>query len=244
MSPAGGSFCYTMCMKKRAALIVIACVLVSGALYASVFRTTQTARKASTTPSNTVGTSAPSEAAGSTTELLIGKATAPITIIEYGDYKCPKCNELHQKAGKDIRREWVDTGKAKIIYRPYPLFGEDSGLALYASYCAAEQGKFTAYHDKMFSYMWGNYLSKGDTDATVRKLFSPEKLGELASEAGLDASALTNCTGGRTHAAAYNTAVDKAAGDSVQGTPTLIIGGQKVVGPQPYNVYKALLEVQ
>ncbi|QQS18119.1 thioredoxin domain-containing protein [Candidatus Saccharibacteria bacterium] len=55
------------------------------------------------------------------TELVIGKASAPITIVEYGDYKCPKCNELHEKAGKDIRRDWVDTGKAKIIYRPFPL---------------------------------------------------------------------------------------------------------------------------
>ncbi|QQS19228.1 thioredoxin domain-containing protein [Candidatus Saccharibacteria bacterium] len=60
----------------------------------------------------------------------------------------------------------------------------------------------------------------------------------------MDATSFTTCAGGRTHADAYNTAVDKAAGDSVQGTPTIIIGGQKVVGPQPYNIYKALLEVQ
>lgn len=178
------------------------------------------------------------------TELVIGKTDAPITIIEYGDYKCPKCNDFHQKAGKDIRRDWVDSGKAKIVYRPFPLFGEDSGLALYASFCAAEQGKFTAYHDKMFSYMWDNYFSKGDFDATTQKLFSPEKLGELAGEVGLDRGTFTACAAGRSHADAYNAAVDKAAGDSVQGTPTLIIGGQKIIGPQPYNVYKALLQVQ
>lgn len=178
------------------------------------------------------------------TELVIGKTDAPITIIEYGDYKCPKCNDFHQKAGKDIRRDWVDSGKAKIVYRPFPLFGEDSGLALYASFCATEQGKFAAYHDKMFSFMWDNYFSKGNFDATTQKLFSPEKLGELASEAGLDKTTFTTCAAGRSHADAYNTAVDKAARDSVQGTPTLIIGGQKIIGPQPYNVYKALLQVQ
>lgn len=177
-------------------------------------------------------------------ELVIGSSAAPITIVEYGDYKCPKCNEFHEKAGKDIRREWVDTGKAKIVYRPFPLFGEDSGLALYASFCAAEQGKFTAYHDKMFSYMWDGYFSKGNFDATTQKLFSPEKLGDLAGSVGLDQAAFTTCAAGRTHADAYNTAVDKAAGDSVQGTPTIIIGGQKIIGPQPYNVYKALLQVQ
>jgi protein-disulfide isomerase len=187
---------------------------------------------------------APSPRSTSTTELIIGNKSAPITIIEYGDYKCPKCNEFHQQAGKDIRREWVDTGKAKIVYRPFPLFGEDSGLALYASFCAAEQGKFAAYHDKMFGYMWTNFLSKGDTDATVRTLFSPEKLGQLAGEAGLDAAQFSTCAAGRTHATAYNAAVDKAAGDSVQGTPTLIIGGQKIVGPQPYQIYRTLLEIQ
>ncbi|QQS19427.1 thioredoxin domain-containing protein [Candidatus Saccharibacteria bacterium] len=181
---------------------------------------------------------------GGTTELVIGNADAAITIVEYGDYKCPKCNDFHQKAGKDIRREWVDTGKAKIIYRPYPLFGEDSGLALYASFCAAEQGKFAAYHDKMFAYMWGNYFSKGDLDATTAKLFTPEKLGELAHGAGLSGTEFTTCAGGQSHADAYNTAVDKAAGDEVQGTPTLIIGGQKIIGSQPYNIYKALLQIQ
>ncbi len=223
-------------------IIVSFFVLMGGAFL--VFGNTETADTTSTASKNSVISTAGSTDTPDASQLVIGKATAPITIIEYGDYKCPKCNELHQKAGKDVRRDWVDTGKAKIIYRPFPLFGEDSGLALYASYCAAEQGKFTAYHDKMFSYMWDNFLSKGDTDATVRTLFSTEKLGQLAGEAGLDAEQFTTCAGGRTHATAYNTAVDKAAGDSVRGTPTLIIGGQKVVGPQPYNVYKALLEVQ
>lgn len=101
-------------MKKRAALIVIACILVSGALCLSlpyyparsqsVYHTIKHGRHACF-----------QRGCWLKTELLIGKASAPITIIEYGDYKCPKCNELHQKAGKDIRRDWVDTGKAKII---------------------------------------------------------------------------------------------------------------------------------
>ncbi len=224
-------------------LIVVSLFVLTGGAFL-VFGNTKPADTTSTVSKNSGTSTVDSGDTPDASQLVIGKATASITIIEYGDYKCPKCNELHQKAGKDIRREWVDTGKAKIIYRPYPLFGEDSGLALYASYCAAEQGKFSAYHDKMFSYMWSNFLSRGDTDATVRTLFSPEKLGQLAGEAGLDAEQFTTCAGGRTHATAYNTAVDKAAGDSVQGTPTLIIGGQKVVGPQPYSVYKALLEVQ
>lgn len=231
-------------MKKALLIIPALCLVAIGAVLILNKDNKTTRQTASDQKSTSVLPVSPSSAATSTGELVIGKADAGIAIIEYGDYKCPKCNDFHQKAGKDIRREWVDSGKAKIVFRPYPLFGEDSGLALYASFCAAEQGKFSAYHDKMFSYMYSNFYSKGNYDAATQKLFSPEKLGELAGEAGLDATAFTTCAGGRTHADAYNTAVDAAAADSVQGTPTLIIDGQKIVGPQPYNVYKALLDIQ
>lgn len=230
---------------KKLFIALLAVVLIGGAAYALFARSEKPSKNNATNSVARQNEAAKSAAATNLpTELVIGNSDAPITIVEYGDYKCPKCNDFHQSAGKDIRREWVDTGKAKIVYRPYPLFGEDSGLALYASFCAAEQGKFAAYHDKMFGFMWDNYFSKGNFDATTQKLFSPEKLGELAGDAGLDKASFTTCAAGRSHADAYNAAVDKAAGDSVQGTPTLIIGGQKIVSPQPYNVYKALLQVQ
>lgn len=234
---------YFVYMKKTLLIVVSVCLLGVG-LYLAFGKDDTAADQSSNKQPKATTQSNHTSSSAAPTELFIGNANAPIMIIEYGDYKCPKCNDFHQKAGKDIRREWVDSGKAKIIYRPYPLFGEDSGLALYASFCAAEQGKFTAYHDTMFSFMWDNYFSKSNFDATTQKLFSPERLGELAGEAGLDAAAFTTCAGGRTHATAYNLTVDKAASDSVQGTPTLIIGGQKIVGPQPYSVYKALLEIE
>ncbi len=177
-------------------------------------------------------------------QLIVGRADAPITIVEYSDYKCPNCNRFYQGAYQEIKREWLDTGKARLVFRPYPLFGEDAGLALYASYCAEEQHGFPAYHDVLFEHMWDNFLSKGDTDAIVRKLFTPEKLGALAEKAGLDGNAFAACAAGETHGDAYRAAVDKAAGDSVQGAPTIIIGDQKIIGPQPYSVYKALLSVQ
>lgn len=175
-------------------------------------------------------------------KLIIGNADAPITIVEYADYKCPECGKYAQNAGRQIRTNYVDTGKVNIEFRPYPLFGEDAGLALYASYCAAEQGKFASYHDKLFDYMWQNYFQYGNEHAASTTIFTAELLTQLAAQADLDESTFSVCAAGRTHADAYNAAVDKAAGDSVQGTPTLIIGGQKVVGPQPYGIYKTLLD--
>lgn len=185
-----------------------------------------------------------SSATRQATVLLIGDPNAPVTIVEYMDYKCPNCNKLHQGAMKDIRKNYVDTGLANIEVRPYPLFGEDSGLALYASYCALAQGKFAAYYDKMYDYMWTNYYQSGDYSAETKQLFSPEKLGELAGEAGLNATEFTTCAGGTEHGDAYNAAVHKAAADEVQATPSIIIGDQKVVGPQAYSTYDALLKLE
>lgn len=177
-------------------------------------------------------------------KLIIGSPDAPVTIIEYSDYKCPECNKLYQGAGKDIRKQYVDTGKANIEFRPFPLFGEDSGLALYASYCAAEQGKFTAYHDRLFDFMWQNYYKDGDYSVESKQIFSIEKLGKLAGEAGLDKASFTTCAGGKTYGDTYNAAVALAGPDSVQATPSIIIGARKVTGPQPFSTYDALLKIE
>lgn len=178
-----------------------------------------------------------------TSKLIIGDPKAPVTIVEYADYKCPECNKFYRSAGKEIRKQYVETGKANIEFRPFPLFGEDSGLALYASFCAAEQGKFSAYHDKMFDYMWDTYYNQGDYSAETQKLFSPASLAKLAASVGMDEGKFATCAGGSVHAAAYHAAANKAAGDSVQGTPTVLIAGKKVVGPQPFGVYKTLLDI-
>ncbi|MCA9327037.1 DsbA family protein [Candidatus Saccharibacteria bacterium] len=177
-----------------------------------------------------------------TSRLLIGDPKAPLTIVEYGDYKCPECGKYHQAAGKQIREQYIDTGKANLEFRPFPLFGEDAGLALYASYCATEQGKFAAYYDTLFGYMWQNYYQYGNEHAASDTIFTNEKLAELAKQAGLDGQTFSTCAAGKTYEQNYNAAVDKAAGDSVQGTPSVIIRGQKIVGPQPFAIYKTLLD--
>lgn len=177
-----------------------------------------------------------------TSRLLIGKPDAPITIVEYADYKCPECGKYHQAAGKQIREQYIDTGKANLEFRPFPLFGEDAGLALYSSYCAAEQGKFAAYYDTMFGYMWEKYYQYGNYHAASDTIFTNERLTELAEQAGLDSQTFSVCAADKTHEQSYNATVDKAASDSVQGTPSILIRSQKIVGPQPFAIYKTLLD--
>lgn len=177
-------------------------------------------------------------------KLYIGNRNAKVTIVEYADYKCPKCGDFHQKAGKELRSKYVETGQAKIEFRPFPLFGEDAGLALYGSYCANEQGKFTQYHDSVFSYMWENYFKSGNFAAENEQTLTANVLSGIASSAGIDITAFSTCLAGNTHKTAYDQAVQLAASDSVTGTPTFIIGSEKIVGPQPFNIFKVLLDLE
>src|SRR5690554_5086595 len=76
------------------------------------------------TPSTTQSTrtsEATSMSSGSSSELtplVIGDPDAPVTIIEYGDYKCPECGKFKSDVGQRLREEYVDKGKVKIVFRP------------------------------------------------------------------------------------------------------------------------------
>lgn len=176
--------------------------------------------------------------------LSIGNPEAPVTIIEYTDFKCPECNKWHQQAGAEIRRDFVETGRARLIVQPYPTFGEDAGLALYGAYCAAAQQKFDAYYTMLFSHMWQTYYKNGNYEQAAKPTFSLDVLTSLTQTAGLDHTAYRTCLENKTYERDYTAAMHSAAADEVQGTPTVIIGGRKIVGNQPYNLYKTLLDME
>lgn len=180
----------------------------------------------------------------SSSDLVIGVPTAPITMVEYADYKCPECNNYHQNAGNEIRKKYVDTGKVKIVFRPFPIFSEDGGKALGGSYCANEQGKFPEYHDALFAYMWDTYYSKGEKEKAIENVLTDKVMQSITSEIGMDYSAYATCLENPATRAAYDADVAKAADDEVQGAPSFIIGGRKVVQNQPFAVFEAVIESQ
>lgn len=176
-------------------------------------------------------------------ELVIGTPDAPATIVEYADYKCSQCNNFHQTAGKELRQQYIDAGMLKIVFRPYPVYGEDAGRALYGSYCANEQGKFTAYHDAAFDFMYDNYFSKNDYNGAIQDVFTVERLTTIATEIGMDKSQFVTCLNGDTYNEVFEKVLFASGDDEVQGTPTFIVNGQKIVGAQPFSVFKTLVDI-
>ncbi|MFN7991835.1 MAG: thioredoxin domain-containing protein [Candidatus Micrarchaeia archaeon] len=145
---------------------------------------------------------------------VLGQAGAPVTLVEFSDFQCPFCERLYTQALAQIKTNYIDTGKAKLYFRDFPLSFHPNALpAAIAARCANEQGKFWGMHDKLFSNQ-NSWVSLGDA--------SPAFKG-YAADLGLDSSKFNTCLDGKQHAAEIN--ADEAVGQQygVQGTPGVFI---------------------
>jgi protein-disulfide isomerase len=161
-------------------------------------------------------------------DVVLGEANAPVEVIIFGDYQCPFCERLYQETEKQLREEYVKTGKVKMVYRDYPLsFHPAAQPAAEAAECAGDQGKYWQYHDALF-----------ERQATITTL---DYVG-LAAELGLDKAAFKSCVD--THKFAAEIADDLADGTAagVDGTPASFINGQLVSGAVPYATFKAAID--
>lgn len=227
-------------MKKI--FVPLAVALIFGAAYLLFFSSGQVKQTVPTEANNEVNAT-DTENADTKTKLIIGDPDAPVTLIEYADFKCSACGFFHQEAGKDIRREYIDTGRANIEFRAYPVIGPDSGRALRGAYCANDQGKFTEYHDAVFNHMWDEYYSR-HKQAYLEEILTVQLLSDIAGQQGADKDKFRDCI----EATHMNKHIDRdlllAADDRVQGTPTFKVNSQRIVGPQPFSVFRTLLDIQ
>ena len=108
--------------------------------------------------------------------------TVPAGVAEvFEDFQCPHCRDLALNVEPTIIKEYVQTGKVKLVYRHFIVIGPDSAVAGQAAECAAKQNQFWPYHDKLFS-------AQG-----VRTAYTADSLKKYAVDLGLNASAFNTC---------------------------------------------------
>jgi protein-disulfide isomerase len=167
---------------------------------------------------------------------VLGSPNAKVLMIEFGDYQCPSCRMFWKDVEPRIKREYIDTGKVKLVFRDFPIvqIHPEALLAAMAVDCSADQNKYWEYHDKVFREQY----NKGDD--LVR--FKAADLKKWAKDIGLDPAKFDQCLDSEK----YKNEVlkDKADGDavSVQGTPTFFINGHVIGGAQPYPAFKNLID--
>jgi protein-disulfide isomerase len=154
-----------------------------------------------------------------------GPATAPVQIVEFSDFQCPFCQRAHATV-----QQVLDTygDRVQIVYRHFPLPNHPNARpAAEASQCAAEQGKFWPYHDKLFASP--SQLSEAD-------------LKKHATQLGLDASKFDACVDSHKYKAQVE--ADAQAGEEagVNGTPAFFINGRLLSGAQPFEAFKRIID--
>src|SRR3989344_3207671 len=80
-------------------------------------------------------------------DAVLGDKNAPVTIIEFSDYQCPYCRKFWTEAYSQIKEEYIDTGKVKLIFRDFPLsFHPMAEPSAQAAECAGDQRKYYEKH--------------------------------------------------------------------------------------------------
>lgn len=167
---------------------------------------------------------------------VLGNKDAKVTIIEFSDFQCPFCKTLFDESLAQIKKDFIDTGKAKFAYRHYPLTSihPNAQKAAEASECANEQGKFWDYHDQLFTY-------QTDWESLSKDAFNA-KLSEYATAVGIDGATLTSCVTSGKFADKVNEDLTAGSAVGVDGTPATFINGIRISGAVPYSEFKAEIE--
>ena len=164
---------------------------------------------------------------------IVGNAKAPITVIEYASFTCPHCATFAKDIMPKLKSEWIDTGKAKWIFRDYPLDGSALKAAMIVR--CAPAGKVYNFVEAFFSYQ-KNWATS--SDPTVA-LISLGKLGGV-SEAKLKACVVDK----KLEDAILKQQLDGRNRYGVNSTPTIFINGQVSKGSSSWNSFNDELKAQ
>ena len=168
---------------------------------------------------------------------ILGNSDAPITLIEFGDYQCHFCNVFFHSTEDDILKNYVETGKVKMIFKDYNIIGPDSINASHGAHCANDQGLFWEYHDILYS----NWTGENNGWA------SSENLGNFAQEIGLDMDVWSECIVKGLHSQTILASNKDAENLELTGTPAFFVIGPdgkttKLFGAQPFETFKNIFE--
>ena len=168
---------------------------------------------------------------------ILGNPSAPITIVEFGDYQCHQCYNWFHNTKPAIFENYIDTGKVNFVFVDLAFLGKDSLKAAQATYCAEDQGKYWDYHDVLYI----SQESKIDNGWA-----NSERLKAFAFTLGLDMELFESCLDSGKYSKRVQYNIEEAKKQGVRGTPGFFIVGpdnqQKLSGAQPYSVFKEILD--
>jgi len=177
---------------------------------------------------------------------VLGNPDAPITFVEFSDYECPFCQRHYTASFPLLKRDYIDTGKVKLVFRDLPLSFHNPAAteAAVAANCAREQGDDATYfrfHDLYF-----------DNTATNGAGLQGMTLTDIAGNLDLNVDEFESCLDSGKFNSEIQADIADANAAGASATPTFFVGlstddgtieGTRIVGAQPYeSVIKPAIE--
>jgi protein-disulfide isomerase len=170
---------------------------------------------------------------------FIGQANAPVVMAYWFDYQCPYCKQEEETVFPQLMKDYVDTGKVKIVLKDFAFLGPDSDIAgrIARAVWEVAPGKFSEWHKAMFDHQdqenagWGNENDILALTGTIPGI-DVAKVKDLLTSKGTE----------------YGNAMQADASEGysmgVGGTPSTLVGKEMMVGAQPYEKLKAAIDAQ
>lgn len=217
-------------MNKKGVIIgVVAVAIVAGILASFSSSTSETVNLDMGRTHGTIST-----AMGSP---ILGDPSAPITIVEFGDYQCHQCYNWFHNTKPAIMQDYIETGKANLVFVDLAFLGSDSPKAAQASYCAEDQEMYWEYH---------NLLYNSQEQTIDGGWANSERLKAFAFSLGLDMDLFESCLDSGKYSKRVQYNIQQAKDNGVRGTPGFFIvgpdGQQQIGGAQPFTVFKQILD--
>lgn len=164
-------------------------------------------------------------------EFVIGDAKAPVTIIEYASLTCTHCQNFHMTAYPELKKNYVDTGKVRFVFRDFPLDGLSMAGAMLARCAPGDRGM------KLIDLIFKNQ----NTWIRSEKPFEPLK--GYAQLAGMTTDEVDACLKNETMLKAVREVQNTATNlYKVQSTPTFFVDDEKVEGDRGYQYMADLID--
>ena len=169
----------------------------------------------------------------------LGQEKAPVIMAYWFDYQCPYCKQEEETVFPQLMKDYVDSGKVKIVLKDFAFLGPDSETASLAARAVWQiaPDKFSAWHKAMFDHQDQENAGWGNQD---------DILALTGSIGGIDVAKVKDLMTSK--ASDYTSAMqadsNEGAAMGVGGTPSFLVGKQMMVGAQPYERLKAAIDAE
>jgi protein-disulfide isomerase len=161
-------------------------------------------------------------------EMSLGPADAKVTVIEYASASCPHCANFYKDTFPQLKKDYIDTGKVRFIFREFPH--NDPALAAFMIARCAPKEKYFPLIDMFFEQQ----------DAWLQN--PKDGLFKIAQLAGFTQESFDTCLKDEAIAKGILAVRDTASQLGVDGIPTFFVNGEILTGETTINTFKEIID--